>query len=190
MSHLFVQVLNNDVKNQDKMCKKLSSAVDAVQDAELKEKRDVMNEQLRVTQANLRDKEAKLQERLRQVKKYLGEVDDAYHWINDFRAELKAAAPCGALPESSKVQFEAFMVKFEELESRGDTIQGLIAKGQELAKSCPTDDVGQISEKIKKLGDRWRDTQERAEKRKVGSILLLSVSSCIENAVLLQYFIL
>lgn len=104
-----MQVMNNDLKNQDKMCKKLNSAVDAIPDAELKEKRDVMNEQLRATQAHLRDKEAKLQEKLRQVKKYLGEVDDAYHWVNDFRNELKAAPPCGALPESSRKQFDAFM---------------------------------------------------------------------------------
>jgi DNA repair ATPase RecN len=165
----FNKVMNNDLKNQDKICKKLSSAIDAIQDCpELKEKRDSMNEQLRATQANLRDKEAKLQENVRQVKKYLGEVDDAYQWVNDFRTELKAASPCGALPETSKIQFDAFMVNYEELQSKYDATQGLIAKGQELAKSCPPEDVAQISEKIRKLGDRWRDTQERADKRKVG----------------------
>lgn len=173
--------MNNDLKNQDKMCKKLSSAVDAIQDTELKEKRDVMNEQLRATQAHLRDKEAKLQEKLRQVKKYLGEVDDAYHWVNDFRNELKAAPPCGALPESSKKQFDVFMAKFEELESRTDATQGLIAKGQELAKLYPPEDVAQITEKIKKLGDRWKDTQDRAEKRKVARLYPVILKGAIYN---------
>lgn len=56
------------------MCKKLSEAVekmvaeDTDDSPSLKEKRDAMNDLMRATQANARDKEAKLQENLRQVR--------------------------------------------------------------------------------------------------------------------------
>lgn len=75
------------------------------------------------------DKEVKLQEKFWQVKKYFGEVDDVYYWVNDFRNEFKVVLFCGVFLEFFKKQFDVFMVKFEELEFRIDVIQGFIVKG-------------------------------------------------------------
>ncbi|KAK3083433.1 hypothetical protein FSP39_022457, partial [Pinctada imbricata] len=167
-----LQLLHNDLRAQDKACKKLNAAVadilsqNSSESPELKQKQEVMNEQLREVQANLRDKEAKLQENLRQVKKYLGEVDDQLQWVNDLRQELKSAAPCGALPETANSQVEAYMARYEELQAREDALQSLLARGQELSEECPPEDIALITEKLHKLKERWNDTSERADKHK------------------------
>lgn len=108
--------MNRDLKIQERVCKQLSDAVDDIIEKEeeenpvLVEKRDTMNDLMRAAQANAKDKEAKVHENLRQVKKYLGDVDDMLTWVTDLRTELKASTPLGALPETAKIEYEKSMV--------------------------------------------------------------------------------
>ncbi|XP_021351801.1 dystonin-like isoform X4 [Mizuhopecten yessoensis] len=167
-----LQLQLSDLKAQETNCKNLSNAVTKLlsQESEdspaLKEKRDVMNDLMRAAQANGKDKEAKLQERLRQVKKYLGDVDDLLQWVNDLRMELKSVSPFGALPETSKTQYDAYLARYEAFNDKDEMSQALIAKGQKMSEKCDPDDVTQICDRLRKLKDRWNDTKDRAQKRK------------------------
>ena len=50
-----------------------------------------------------------------QTKKYVGELEDTLQWINEFRVEVKANAPFGALPETADKQYEKFVVRSRSL---------------------------------------------------------------------------
>ena len=69
----FPQLIQSDVKGQEKAARKLNKAVDDLvteqgqEIPEIKDTQDEMNEMLRRVQADSKDKEAKMQEKLRQV---------------------------------------------------------------------------------------------------------------------------
>ena len=46
-------------------------------------------------------------------------------------------------------------------------MKSLVEKGQEIIDVCRPEDVVQISERLRKLKERWADTKDRAQKRKV-----------------------
>ncbi|KAK6172103.1 hypothetical protein SNE40_018056 [Patella caerulea] len=167
-----LQLQQGDINNQDRTGRKINKAVENLlansneDDSALKKKRNQMNEKIRVVQANARDKENKLQENLRQVKRYLGDVDDVLQWVNEFRMELKLNQPFGALPDTSDTQYEQFLKKCEEMDGREKQVQSLLQTGQEIIDTSKPDDTAQISDKMKKLRDRWNETRERARKRK------------------------
>jgi hypothetical protein len=70
---LFPQLLQSDVKGQERATRKLNKALDDTlsrggQDSpQMRGVQDEMNEMLRRVQADSKDKEAKMQEKLRQV---------------------------------------------------------------------------------------------------------------------------
>lgn len=41
----------------------------------------------------------------------MGEVDDMLQWVNELRMELKSPKPLGALPETARIQNDAFLVR-------------------------------------------------------------------------------
>lgn len=51
--------------------------------------------------------------------------------------------------------------------SKEDSVGELVAKGQKILERCKPEDVTQMSEKMRKLKERWQDTKERAYRRKV-----------------------
>ncbi|XP_041374834.1 LOW QUALITY PROTEIN: microtubule-actin cross-linking factor 1-like [Gigantopelta aegis] len=167
-----LQLIQADIRNQDKTCQKLNKATDDIiarvgdEDSGLTKKRDAMNGELRSVHATARDKEHKLQETLRQTKRYLGGLEDTLQWINEFRVELKTNAPFGALPETAEKQYEKFMARTRELEGKEKAVHSLLTAGQDILDTCRPEDVTTISEKLKKLRDRWQDTRTRAAKRK------------------------
>ena len=57
--------------------------------------------------------------------------------------------------------------RHEELQTREEGLQTLMAKGTELTETCPPEDVAQISEKLRRLKDLLNDTSDRADKHKV-----------------------
>ena len=69
----FPQLIQSDVKGQEKAARKLNKAVEDLvteqgqEIPEIKDTQDEMNEMLRRVQADSKDKEAKMQEKLRQV---------------------------------------------------------------------------------------------------------------------------
>ena len=46
-------------------------------------------------------------------------------------------------------------------------MKALLEKGQEIVDVCRPEDVGQITDRLRKLKERWNDTKDRAQKRKV-----------------------
>ncbi|XP_053386476.1 dystonin-like isoform X4 [Mercenaria mercenaria] len=167
-----LNLLQSDVKGQERASRKLNKALDDTlsrggqESPQLRGVQEEMNEMLRRVQADSKDKEAKMQEKLRQVKKYVGDVDDMIQWISDLRTELKSNTPFGALPDTAKEQFEKFQERHQELQKREEPTKALLEKGQEFVEACPPEDVVQISDRLKKLKDLWNDTKDRAQKRK------------------------
>ncbi|CAG2203453.1 DST [Mytilus edulis] len=157
---------------QERVCKQLSDAVDSIIEKEdedspiLVEKRDTMSDLLRSAQANAKDKESKVHENLRQMKKYLGDVDDMLQWVTDLKTELKSSPPLGALPETAKIEYDKSMKRQEDLLNKDEPIAALIAKGEDIISKCDPTESLQIAEKLRKLKERTADTKNRAEKRK------------------------
>lgn len=60
-----------------------------------------------------------------------------------------------------------YQKRHDELKSKEEPTQALLSKGQELSDKCAPEDVQQISDKLRKLKERWNDTRDRAQKRKV-----------------------
>ncbi|WAR10224.1 DYST-like protein, partial [Mya arenaria] len=167
-----LNLLQSDVKGKERASRKLNKALEDVlskgegDSPHMREVQEEMNEMLRRVQADSRDKEAKLQEKLRQVKKYIGDVDDMIQWLNDLRTELKSNTPFGALPDTAKVQFDKFRERHQQLQHREEPVKTLLEKGQEFLEVCPPEDVLQVSDRMRKLKDLWSDTRDRAQKRK------------------------
>ena len=57
--------------------------------------------------------------------------------------------------------------KCESFDERTAPIEDLIAKGEELMSQCPAQATNQVSERVKRLKERWTDTKDRAAKKKV-----------------------
>ena len=110
--------MQSDLRTKEKAARKLNKAVEDMlaqggvdrAGSPLIARQAEMNEKLRATQATAKEKENRLQEAMRQVKKFLGEMDDKLTFINEFRAELKVNQPFGALPDTSESQYQEFLV--------------------------------------------------------------------------------
>ncbi|GFN99913.1 microtubule-actin cross-linking factor 1 [Plakobranchus ocellatus] len=170
-----LQLMQADVRNKEKAARKMNKVVDELlaasgdQEASsspMEATREEMNEKLRATQAKGREKENKLQELMRQVKKYLGDLDDQLASLNEFRAELKTNKPFGALPETSEKQYAEFVEKCQALDDQERDIENLLSHGQDLVAACSPKDAMEVADKIKRLKERWTDTRDRARKRK------------------------
>ncbi|XP_005100351.2 microtubule-actin cross-linking factor 1 [Aplysia californica] len=169
-----LQLLQSDLRNKEKAARKLNKAVDEVvaqsgvdpARSPLCDKQKEMNQKIRGTQATAREKENKLQEAMRQVKKFLGDMDDQLSAVNDFRAELKTNQPFGALPDTSEKQYAEFLKKCQALDGQEKPIEALLTAGQELMEQCRPQDVGQVADRVRRLKERWADTKDRARKRK------------------------
>lgn len=63
--------------------------------------------------------------------------------------------------------FILFKKRHQELQNREEPMKALLDKGQEIIDICRPEDVVQISDRLRKLKERWNDTKDRAQKRKV-----------------------
>ena len=61
----------------------------------------------------------------------------------------------------------AFQKRHQELHNREEPMKSLVEKGQEIIDVCRPEDVIQITERLRKLKERWGDMKDRAQKRKV-----------------------
>ena len=65
------------------------------------------------------------------------------------------------------ILFVIFQKRHQELQNREEPMKALLEKGQEIIDVCRPEDVVQISDRLRKLKERWSDTKDRAQKRKV-----------------------
>ena len=87
-----------------------------------------MNELQRVLTIVARDRQNQLYDTLKEVKAFMGNVDDLLHWLNDFRLELKRSAPMGALPETAQAQMNKFLDKYEQLQRKEDDVSAMTSQ--------------------------------------------------------------
>uniref|UniRef100_A0A0L8H113 GAR domain-containing protein n=1 Tax=Octopus bimaculoides TaxID=37653 RepID=A0A0L8H113_OCTBM len=167
-----LQLIQDDVKNQSLTTSKLKNAVDNLisrsgdADSPLQRKTNEVSKLLREVEIKTKDQENKLQETLRYVKKFSGDVDDMLHWITDLRMELKSQPPFGALPETARGQLDNFIKRCEELDIKEDCVKSLQINGQDMMDRCQPENIFQLSEKLKKLRERWHETKNRTLRRR------------------------
>ena len=82
-----------------------------------------MNEMQRTLTVLARDKQNELNDTLKEVKAFMGNVEDLLRWMNDFRLELKHSAPMGALPDTAQEQMNKFLEKYDLLQRKEDEVQ-------------------------------------------------------------------
>ena len=70
-----------------------------------------------------RDKQNQLHDTLKEVKAFMGQVEDLLRWLNDFRLELKHSAPMGALPDTAQEQMNRFLDKYDLLQRKEDEVR-------------------------------------------------------------------
>ncbi|XP_074648651.1 uncharacterized protein LOC141904089 [Tubulanus polymorphus] len=158
------------IRNHEPTIKQLAKTVDKMTSdhnapSKLKTKKDEMNSLLASIYLDIKDKQNKLQDTLKQVKLFSGEVDDNLQFVNDFRAELRHAAPMGAIPYSAKKNLDRFMAKYVELEKRDGDIEMLLFNGEDILSRCTEADAAQLSDNLLKLKQRWNSTKRRAAKK-------------------------
>ena len=71
------------------------------------------------------------------------------------------------VPYCTTVLFGGQQKRCQDLDGREKTVQALLATGQQMLDTSRPEHVVQVTEKVKRLKDRWQDTRERAFKRKV-----------------------
>jgi hypothetical protein len=109
-------MLLKDLQNQEPVIKKLCAAIDKMAkrsgkaSSPLVEKKAEMLDMYRAVMVQGRDKQNELQDILKEVKAFMGEVEDGLRWLNDFRDQLKSSAPMGALPDTAQKEYDTFMV--------------------------------------------------------------------------------
>ena len=69
-----------------------------------------------------RDKQNQLHDTLKEVKAFMGQVEDLLRWLNDFRLELKHSAPMGALPDTAQEQMNKFLDKYDLLQRKEEEV--------------------------------------------------------------------
>ena len=121
---LYFQMMQRDMVNAEPTVKKLNLAVAKLVDragkqgSPLKDKMEELNETYHSVKIMARDKQNDLQDRLKEVKAFMGDVEDALRWMNDFRVDLRNSSPMGALPDTAQKQFDKFMVRPEIKQSK------------------------------------------------------------------------
>ena len=104
------------MKNQEPTIKKLNETVTSMAErsggkaAGLSAKKEEMNELFRNVQISARDRQNQLQDILKEVKAFMGDVEDLIRWCNEFKNQLRSSGPMGALPDTAQKQYEKFMV--------------------------------------------------------------------------------
>ncbi|BFZ22115.1 hypothetical protein BsWGS_25154 [Bradybaena similaris] len=169
-----LQLMQADIRSKEKAARKVNKAVDDtlqqsgqdINESPLHARCQEMNHKIRGAHTTIKEKENKLQASIRQVKKFLGDLDGQLAQVNDFRTELKSNQAIGALPESVEKQYADFVKKCQVLDNQEKTIENLLAAGQEMIDQCKPQDVLGISDRVKKLKERWTDTRDRARRRK------------------------
>ncbi|ELT90303.1 hypothetical protein CAPTEDRAFT_205084 [Capitella teleta] len=167
-----IQMVLKDLQNQEPVIKKLCAAIDQHADrsgsptSPLVAKKADMLESFKIVQVMARDKQNELHDILKEVKAFMGEVEDGLRWLNDFRDQLKSSAPMGALPDTAQKEYDTFMAQYHALEKCEEAVKTLLLNGEDMLARCREDDGRQLRENLRKLQTRCYDTRNKAEKRR------------------------
>ena len=95
------------------------------------------------------DRQAELEDALREAQEFNQEVQDMLMWLNDVDTALSTSKPVGGLPETAQDQLDRFMEVYHDLEATGPKIEALLGRGQDYLKKSKE------GQKRRRTKDAW-----------------------------------
>eukprot|EP00092_Neocalanus_flemingeri_P021691 GFUD01023529.1.p1 GENE.GFUD01023529.1~~GFUD01023529.1.p1 ORF type:complete len:5553 (+),score=1484.06 GFUD01023529.1:557-17215(+) len=133
------------------------------------------------------DRQAELEDALREAQAFNQEVQDMLMWLNDVDTALSTSKPVGGLPETAKDQLDRFMEVYHDLEATGPKIEALLGRGNDYLKKSKDGQATNLSNNLKTLKARWDNIINRANDKKIK--LEIALKEALEFHEALQSFI-
>merc|ERR1712106_8613 len=133
------------------------------------------------------DRQAELEDALREAQAFNQEVQDMLMWLNDVDTALSTSKPVGGLPETAKDQLDRFMEVYHDLEATGPKIEALLGRGNDYLKKSKDGQATNLSDNLKTLKARWDNIINRANDKKIK--LEIALKEALEFHEALQSFI-
>lgn len=133
------------------------------------------------------DRQAELEDALREAQAFNQEVQDMLMWLGDVDTALSTSKPVGGLPETAKDQLDRFMEVYHDLEATGPKIEALLGRGQEYLKKSKDGQATNLQNNLKTLKARWDNIINRANDKKIK--LEIALKEAMEFHEALQSFI-
>merc|ERR1719412_2413610 len=133
------------------------------------------------------DRQAELEDALREAQEFNQEVQDMLMWLNDVDTALSTSKPVGGLPETAQDQLDRFMEVYHDLEATGPKIEALLGRGMEYLKKSKEGQATNLQNNLKTLKARWDNIMNRANDKKIK--LEIALKEAMEFHEALQSFI-
>merc|ERR550532_230519 len=133
------------------------------------------------------DRQAELEDALREAQEFNQEVRDMLMWLNDVDTALSTSKPVGGLPETAQDQLDRFMEVYHDLEATGPKIEALLGRGQDYLKKSKEGQATNLQNNLKSLKARWDNIMNRANDKKIK--LEIALKEALEFHEALQSFI-
>merc|ERR550532_2284259 len=133
------------------------------------------------------DRQAELEDALREAQEFNQEVRDMLMWLNDVDTALSTSKPVGGLPETAQDQLDRFMEVYHDLEATGPKIEALLGRGQDYLKKSKEGQATNLQNNLKSLKARWDNIMNRANDKKIK--LEIALKEAMEFHEALQAFI-
>merc|ERR1712223_2006879 len=133
------------------------------------------------------DRQAELEDALREAQEFNQEVQDMLMWLNDVDTALSTSKPVGGLPETAKDQLDRFMEVFSDLENTGPKIEALLGRGNDYLKKSKEGQATNLANNLKTLKAKWENIMNRANDKKIK--LEIALKEAMEFHEALQAFI-
>merc|ERR1719412_2440259 len=190
-----LKVMVNDIQAHQSSVDTLNDAGRQIIESE-KGSREASNTQTKLNELNSKwnallskgeDRQAELEDALREAQAFNQEVQDMLAWLSDVDAALSTSKPVGGLPETAKDQLDRFMEVFSDLENTGPKIEALLGRGNDYLKKSKEGQATNLANNLKTLKAKWENIMNRANDKKIK--LEIALKEAMEFHEALQAFI-
>merc|ERR1719229_1593165 len=190
-----LKVMVNDIQAHQSSVDTLNDAGRQIIESE-KGSREASDTQQKLNELNTKwnnllgkaeDRQAELEDALREAQAFNQEIQDMLLWLNDVDAALSQSKPVGGLPETAKDQLDRFMEVFKELEGTGPKVEALLGRGNDYLKKSKDGGANNLQNNLRTLKSRWDNILTRANDKKIK--LEIALKEAIEFHDALQAFI-
>ncbi|XP_061380486.1 dystonin isoform X15 [Danaus plexippus] len=155
---------------------------------ETAEKLTLLNKKWRELQQKARDRQAELEDALREAQSFNLEIGDLLSWAVEVDAAIAASRPVGGLPETAAEQLDRFMEIYNEVEANRPKVEAVLQQGQEYIKrQAKPNPTSQLHLSLKNLKTRWDNVTSRASDKKIKLEIALKEATEFHEA--LQAFV-
>ncbi|XP_023339655.1 dystonin isoform X13 [Eurytemora carolleeae] len=190
-----LKVIVNDIQAHQSSVDTLNDAGRQIIESE-KGSREASHTQQKLNELNTKwnnlltkgeDRQAELEDALREAQAFNQEIQDMLMWLNDVDTALSTSKPVGGLPETARDQLERFMEVYHDLDATAPKIDALLGRGHEYLKKSKDGQATNLSNNLKTLKARWDNILNRANDKKIKLEIALKEATEFHEA--LQAFI-